>query len=97
MAPDNWTHVQGTFPQGRLVRIYVSMTTHTAASKVRADPRAHHYQGHHRRDEKTSFPPLQPATVSLEAKVDTARPGSIVATITLKAGGPGHHHLRSKN
>ena len=95
MAPDNWTHVEGTLPQDRLVRIYVydDYTKPLRAEKVAR------IRGHiitkvitGGTTKETSFPLVAARNGQyLEAKVDTARPGSIVAKITLKTGGPEHH------
>jgi hypothetical protein len=95
MAPDNWTHVEGTFPQDRLVRIYAydDYTKPLPPEKFAA------ISGHiitkatvGGTTKETSFP-LVPARngLYLEAKVDTALPAAIVAKVTVKPNGPEYH------
>jgi hypothetical protein len=95
MAPDNWTHVEGTLPQHRMVRVYVYDDYTKPLSPEKLAP----IRGHiittvtsGGTTKETSFP-LVPARNGeyLEAKVDMARPGSIVAKLTLKSGGPEYH------
>ena len=95
MAPDNWTHLEGTLPQDRLVRIYV----YDDYSKPLPLEKFAPIRGHvitkvttGGTTKETSFPLVAARTGRyLEAKVDTARPGAIIAKITLKTGGPEHH------
>jgi hypothetical protein len=99
MAPDNWHHLEGTFPQPRLVRIYlyddytkplpreqmklVEGRIITTSSKGGKGGAAR----------ETSFPLVQSRNGQyLEAKVDSrALPASIVAKVKLKADAPEYH------
>ncbi len=95
MAPDNWTHVEGTFPKDRLVRIYAydDYTKPLPPEKFAA------ISGHvitkvttGGTTKETSFPLVAARNGQyFEAKVDTALPAAIVAKVTLKPGGPEHH------
>jgi hypothetical protein len=92
MAPDNWTHVEGTYPKDRLVRIYVydDYTKPLPADKFapilgRVITRTT-VGG---TTKEASFPLVAARNGSyLEAKVDTALRAAIVAKLTLKTGGP---------
>ena len=96
MAPDNWTHLEGTFPEERTVRIYLYDDYTKSLPREKFTP----VQG--RIITKTtvgsatrehSFP-LAPARNGqyLEARVDTGTlPASMIAKIRLKPDGPEHH------
>src|SRR5262245_3378806 len=83
MAPDNWTHLEGTLPQDRLVRIYVYDDYTKPLPLEKLAP----IRGHvitkvtaGGTTKETSFPLVAARNGQyLEAKLDTARPGSIVA------------------
>ena len=95
MAPDNWTHLEGTLPQDRVVRIYLYDDYTKPLPREKFAPvrgRIITKVTTGGATKETSFP-LTPARGGqyLEAKVDAARPGAVVAKIMLKNGGPEHH------
>jgi hypothetical protein len=95
MAPDNWTHLEGTLPQDRVVRIYLYDDYTKPLPREKFAPvrgRIITKVTTGGTTKEASFP-LMPAHGGqyLEARVDTARPGAVVAKITLKTGGPEHH------
>jgi hypothetical protein len=95
MAPDNWTHLEGTLPQDRLVRIYLyddytKPLPRDRFAPVRGRVITKVTTGGTTRE--TSVPLVAARNGAyLEAKVPAARPGAVVAKITLKKGGPEHH------
>jgi hypothetical protein len=95
MAPDNWTHLEGTLPQDRVVRIYLYDDFTKPLPREKFAPirgRIITKATTGGTTKEASFP-LMPAHGGqyLEAKVDAARPGAVVAKIMLKTGGPEHH------
>jgi hypothetical protein len=92
MAPDNWHHLEGTFPHERAVRIYLYDDYTKPLPRDRMKP----VQGRivvNAAGRDVSFP-LVPSRDGryLEAQVDRrALPLSAVAKLTLKAGGPEYH------
>ena len=96
MAPDNWTHLEGTFPQERTVRIYLYDDYTKPLPREKFTP----VQGWiitkttvGGATREYSFP-LVPARNGqyLEARVGARTlPASIVAKIRLKPDGPEHH------
>ena len=95
MAPDNWTHLEGTLPQDRVVRIYLYDDYTKPLPREKFAPirgRIITKVTTGGITKEASFP-LMPAHGGqyLEAKVDAARPGAVVAKIMLKTGGPEHH------
>ena len=95
MAPDNWTHLEGTLPQDRVVRIYLYDDYTKPLPREKFAPvrgRIITKATTGATTKEVSFP-LMPAHGGqyLEARVDAARPGAVVAKIMLKTGGPEHH------
>ena len=95
MAPDNWTHLEGTLPQDRVVRIYLYDDYTKPLPREKFAPirgRIITKVTTGGTTKEASFP-LMPAHGGqyLEAKVDAARPGAVVAKLMLKTGGPEHH------
>jgi len=95
MAPDNWTHLEGTLPQDRVVRIYLYDDYTKPLPREKFAPirgRIITKVTSGGTTKEASFP-LMPVHGGqyLEAKVDAARPGAVVAKIMLKTGGPEHH------
>jgi len=95
MAPDNWTHLEGTLPQDRVVRIYLYDDYTKPLPREKFAPvrgRIITKVTTGGTTKEASFP-LMPAHGGqyLETKVDAARPGAVVAKLTLKDGGPEHH------
>jgi heavy metal-binding protein len=94
MAPDNWHHLEGTFPQARRVRIYLydDYTKPLPPNQMKpVQGRIITRAGAGARE--ISFPLIQSRDGRyLEAKVDTrAVPASIVAKIKLKEDAPEYH------
>ena len=92
MAPDNWHHLEGTLARGGVVRIYLYDDYTRPLSRDRMKP----VEGRIISKEGTrevSVPLVHSRGGQyLEAKVDSrALPLSVVAKLTLKAGGPEHH------
>jgi hypothetical protein len=96
MAPDNWHHLEGTFPQPRLVRIYLydDYTKPLPRDQMKiVQGRIITTSGKGGAARETSFPLVQSRNGQyLEAKVDSrALPASIVAKVKLKADAPEYH------
>jgi len=96
MAPDNWHHLEGTFPQPRLVRIYLydDYTKPLPRDQMKSvQGRIITTSGRGPAARDVSFPLVQSRNGQyLEAKVDSrALPASIVAKIKLKADAPEYH------
>ena len=96
MAPDNWHHLEGTFPQARLVRIYLydDYTKPLPRDQMKlVQGRIITKSGPGGGAPEVSFPLTQSRNGQyLEAKVDSrALPASIVAKIKLKADAPEYH------
>jgi heavy metal-binding protein len=92
MAPDNWHHLEGTFSQARLVRIYLYDDYTKPLPRDQMKP----VQGRiimKAATREMSFPLGQSSNGQyLEAKVDSrALPASIVAKIKLKPDAPEYH------
>jgi hypothetical protein len=92
MAPDNWHHLEGTFPQDRVVRIYLYDDYTRPLTRDRMKP----VQGRivlNAGAREVSFPLAQSRDGQyLEAKVDSRTlPLSVVAKLKLKADGPEYH------
>jgi hypothetical protein len=92
MAPDNWHHLEGTFPQPRLMRIYL----YDDYTKPLPPDRMKPVQGRiiaKSGTREVSFPLSRSRDGKyLEAKVDSRTPpASIVAKIKLKADAPEYH------
>jgi hypothetical protein len=95
MAPDNWTHLEGTLPQDRLVRIHFYDDYTKPLPREKFAP----IRGHiitkvttGGTTKEKSFPLVAARNGQyLEARVDAAFPGPVVAKIRLKPGGPEHH------
>jgi hypothetical protein len=96
MAPDNWHHLEGTFPQARLVRIYLYDDYTKPLPRDRMKPvsgRIVTKSSAGGASREVSFPLTQSRNGQyLEAKVDSRTlPASIVAKIKLKADAPEYH------
>ena len=96
MAPDNWHHLEGTFPQARLVRIYLydDYTKPLPRDQMKSvQGRIITTSGKGGAARETSFPLVQSRNGQyLEAKVDSrALPASIVAKVKLKDDAPEYH------
>jgi len=96
MAPDNWHHLEGTFPQARVVRIYLyddytKPLPRDQMKSVQGRIITRSSLGGVPRE--VSFPLAQSRNGQyLEAKVDSrALPASIVAKIKMKADAPEYH------
>ncbi len=96
MAPDNWTHLEGTFPQERTVRIYLYDDYTKPLPREKFTPVQGRIitkttVGDATREDSFSLAPA-PSGEYLEARVDTRTlPASVVAKIRLKPDGPEHH------
>src|SRR5580765_1939341 len=96
MAPDNWHHLEGTFPQARLVRIYLydDYTKPLPREQMKSvQGRIITTSGKGGAAREISFPLVRSRDGQyLEATVDSrALPASIVAKIKLKADAPEYH------
>jgi hypothetical protein len=96
MAPDNWHHLEGTFPRARLVRIYLydDYTKPLPRDQVKLiEGRIITKSSVGGAAREVSFPLAQSRNGQyLEATVDSrALPASIVAKIKLKADAPEYH------
>ena len=96
MAPDNWHHLEGTFPRARLVRIYLydDYTKPLPRDQVKlVQGRIITTSSVGGATREVSFPlALSRDGQYLEATVDSrALPASIVAKVKLKADAPEYH------
>jgi hypothetical protein len=96
MAPDNWHHLEGTFPRARLVRIYLydDFTKPLPRDQVKlVQGRIITTSSVGGATREVSFPLARSRDGQyLEATVDSrALPASIVAKIKLKADAPEYH------
>ena len=95
MAPDNWHHLEGTFPQPRVVRIYLydDYTKPLARDQMKSVQGRIITTSGGGSPREISVPLTQSRNGQyLEAKVDSrALPAAIVAKIKLKADAPEYH------
>jgi hypothetical protein len=96
MAPDNWHHLEGTFPRARLVRIYLydDYTKPLPRDQMKSvEGRIVTKSSVGGATREVSFPLVRSRNGQyLEATIDSrALPASIVAKVKLKADAPEYH------